>query len=235
VHYLQKAILDKLRYEQPLTYTALMPDAIESSHFRYHLKLLMTDGLIVKYDDSTYILSDKGAQEVDYLSANRTTITRTPKIITYTLLSYDDTLLLYTKPKEPYRGLVGLIGGKVHYGEPMDVSATREIVEKTGITLAREEAPTLAGVADIIIDKNGQPQSHVVAYVHTVRLINIPDKMPIEFVQITKEELPKLNLLPDVLPLLAAINKATTPFVTHVHCELVTSPSSSEPYDSTLS
>src|SRR3954470_370909 len=116
MHYLQKLILDKLRYHQPLTYSTLMPDGIESSHFRYHLKQLMTEKLVEK-DDTQYVLTAQGYTTVDYLSRGRVKPVMTPKIITYTLITHQGALLLHHKDKEPYRGLLALYGGKVCFGE----------------------------------------------------------------------------------------------------------------------
>jgi ADP-ribose pyrophosphatase YjhB (NUDIX family) len=217
MHYLQKAILDKLRHDQPLSYTALMPDHIESSHFRYHLKQLMTDGLVGKDGAGQYILSNKGQQEVDYLSVNRATITRLPKVITYTLLRHGNKMLLFRKPKEPYRNLWSLIGGKVHFGEDTAHAARRSVREKTGLEV---ELPRHCGVANIIIYKDNAPLSHVIAYVHTVDLQGLPGTMPPGLNAIALSEMHKYPLSPDLEPIVQHINTATTPFVEQIRCHI---------------
>jgi ADP-ribose pyrophosphatase YjhB (NUDIX family) len=217
VHYLQKSILDKLRYNQPLTYTALMPDGIESSHFRYHLKQLVTDGLVEKTADGLYMLSDKGQHEIDYLSADRTTLIRTPKVITYTLLTYNQQLLLYKKPKEPYRGLWGLIGGKVHFGEDIARAAQREVYEKAAL---RVEIPMLCGVADITIYKKQKPLSNVIAYVYSLALDELPENLPAEFKLCNNTDFAAGELMPDLQPLLDRIHAGPRPFVATIHCNL---------------
>lgn len=219
MHYLQKAILDKLRYESPLNYSALMPDGIESSHFRYHLKLLVSDGLVNKNADGHYGLTSKGEREVDYLSSGRTTIVRTPKAITYTLLTHQDRLLLYKKPKEPYRSLLGLVGGKLHFGEDAPQAAQREVHEKVGLTIP---LPTLRGVADIIILEDTEPLSHVAAYVHTFVLPDLPAALPKDIHVVQAAELDAFPLAPDLHPLLEAIETqvGTVLFVKQIRCQL---------------
>jgi ADP-ribose pyrophosphatase YjhB (NUDIX family) len=224
MHYLQKAILDKLRFEQPLNYAALMPEGIESSHFRYHLKQLMKDKLVTQIAEGAgkgrYLLTDKGEQEVDYLSQNRTTTIRTPKVISYTLLIHRGKLLLYKKPKEPYRGLYGLIGGKIHFGEDAAVAAKREVSEKTGLAI---DPPDFCGTADIIIAKHGEPLSHVTAYVFAAELDRLPEEMPAELAAIAKDELSGFDVLPDVPLLLDEIEagqKAGKPFAAVLRCSI---------------
>ena len=217
MHYLQKTILDKLRHGQAFTYTALMPAGIESSHFRYHLKRLMTDGLVEKVDKGRYKLSHNGMQEVDYLSENRTTIIRTPKIITYTLLTFHSKMLLYKKPKEPYRNLWGLIGGKVHFGEDIQVAAKREVYEKTGFII---EPPSLCGVADILICKDGSPLSHAIAYVHRAELEKAPATLPGKLELVAQSELGAYDLMPDLQPIIACINASHLPFVQRLCCQV---------------
>jgi ADP-ribose pyrophosphatase YjhB (NUDIX family) len=222
MHYLQKNILDMLRYRQPLSYTALIPDGIESSHFQYHLKLLIKDGLVIKDAQGSYRLTDKGEREVDYLSERRTTLMRMPKIITYTLLTYRGQTLLYKKAKEPYRHLWGLIGGKIHFGEAAADAAIREVFEKTGITI---QSPRFCGVADIRIYKHEQPLSHVVAYVYIAQLQALPASLPAELQIIDAAALARDAMIPDVLPILESIRTFETenqPFVRHLLCHLAT-------------
>jgi ADP-ribose pyrophosphatase YjhB (NUDIX family) len=217
MHYLQKAILDKLRHNPPLTYTALMPGDIESSHFRYHLKQLMTDGLVDKDTIGQYTLSSKGQREVDYLSVGRAPTVRLPKVITYTLLRHGNKMLLFRKPKEPYRNLWGFIGGKVHFGEDTVYAAWRAVHEKTGLEVGQLHH---CGVADIIIHKDNAPLSHVVAYVHTADLQNLPSTMPPGLNTIDLSELHRYPLSPDLEPIVQCINTATTPFATQIRCRL---------------
>ena len=217
MHYLQKDILDKLRHHQPLAFTELMPDDIESSHFRYHLQILKTDKLVDKDKSGKYVLTHKGQQEVDYLSVGRATIARLPKVITYTLLMHGEKTLLYRKPKEPYRNLWGLIGGKVFFGEDTAHAAKRAVNEKTGLDV---KLPQHCGVANIMIYDHGEPLSHVIAYVHIAQLESMPPSLTPELAVITPSELQPGVVSPDLKAVMALIQAGTFPFVTQIRCDI---------------
>lgn len=209
VHYLQKHILDVLRHQDGVRYRELLPADIESSHLRYHLGQLESAGYVQKQDQGTYRLTTAGKTIVDYLSSVGTQPKRTPKVISYTLLTYKDQLLLYQKDKEPYKGLVGMVGGKVHFGEDISAAAQREVHEKIGWDI---EQPRLAGVADIRISEDNTLLSHVVAYVHIGKLLELPADAVPQLIVMTRDKVDTFPLIPDLLPLLKAIDlhKKTT-------------------------
>lgn len=218
MHYLQKYILDKLRFEQPLNYSAMLPDNIESSLFQYHLKALVKDGLVQKQDDGAYALTHAGQAALEYMSVGRTTQVRMPKVITYTLLTHQGKLLLLRKQKEPYRNLLEPVGGKVHFGEEPQAAAQREVTEKLGLQLA--ERPMLRGVADIIINKDGEPLTHMVVYMHTCELPAIPANLPDYTVWLTHSELKSRNdLVASTLPLIDAALSGQELFVSFLRLD----------------
>lgn len=73
MHYLQKHVIDELRIRGDSRYTDLMPDAVESGLFRYHLKELEKRGLLTKVSRGRYKLSNKGLLLADSLSLNKHT------------------------------------------------------------------------------------------------------------------------------------------------------------------
>jgi len=207
---LQKHILDILRYQDGARYRELLPANIESSHLRYHLGQLESAGYVQKQaDQGLYKLTTAGKTIVDYLSSVGTNPKQTPKVISYTLLTYGGQLLLYQKDKEPYKGLVGMIGGKVHFGEDVSAAAQREVHEKMGWDV---DLPRLAGVADIRISEGNVLLSHVVAYVHVGKVAELPAKTVPQLIVTTDSEVRTHQLIPDLLPLLEAIDthKKTT-------------------------
>lgn len=216
MHYLQKTILDALRTRGPLTYMVMMPDDIESSHFRYHLNALLAAGLVAKDGEGRYALTVQGLQEVDYLSADRISQRRTPKIITYSLLRYGNDVLLYKKPKEPYKDLWGFVGGKVHLGEDMARAAQREVYEKLGL---RVLVPRQLGVADIIVHQGEALISHVVAYIHSVTLAKMPllgdTLMPLAAVVAGDRP-----CMPDVPPIMRSVSAGKGSFHAHIRCTI---------------
>jgi ADP-ribose pyrophosphatase YjhB (NUDIX family) len=217
MHYLQKGILDALRYHQHLSYTALMPDGIESSNFQYHLKQLIKDGLVKRRKQGGYGLTHEGRVVMDYLSEGRVTPVRMPKIITYTLITSRGRLLLYRKNKDPYRGLWGLIGGKIHFGENVSLAAQREVLEKTG---ARIPVPEFVGVANIVISQATKTLSQVTAYVHTIEIEDFDTSGADGMRFIRQEELSAFDLMPDFRSILRAVSSQTRPFVLHIKSEV---------------
>jgi hypothetical protein len=157
MHQLQKYILDRLRLEQPLSYSDMLPKDVVSSHFQYHLKSLQNEGLIQKESRGQYRLTHAGEAAVEYTSMGRDTPVRMPKVVTYTLLTHNDQLLLLRKQKEPYRNCVEPVAGKIHFGENAPDAAQRELYEKFGLHTQR---PTLRGTANMLITKNGKPLTH---------------------------------------------------------------------------
>ncbi len=162
MHYIQKQILDELRTNVDVRYARLNTGEIESGHFRYHLEQLISDGYVEQLERGLYRLSLKGQQYVDKLSKNSVNPASMPKLITYTLLRDGEKVLLQEKAKQPYMGLLNMIGGKLHEGEFAGDAAVREVYEKTGNKIDR---PKLAGVFEIQIKQRKDLVTHAVAYV----------------------------------------------------------------------
>jgi ADP-ribose pyrophosphatase YjhB (NUDIX family) len=204
MHYIQKSILDELRLVSSDHYAMLNKHDIESGHFRYHLGQLITDGYVQQLERGIYSLTTKGQQYVDELSSHRIHPEKMPKVITYTLLTYDDKILLQKKPKQPYKDLFNMIGGKVHLGESTEGAAVREVLEKTGETIV---SPKLRGVFEVRVNEADTLFTHVIAYVYEAALENVPDSV----VSFTRTKLnDSSELSPDLLALLGKIESNET-------------------------
>jgi ADP-ribose pyrophosphatase YjhB (NUDIX family) len=214
MHHLQKYILDRLRFEQPLSYSQMLPKHIESSQFMYHLRSLVKDGLVQKESRGIYTLTHAGQAALEYLSVGRIAPVRMPKVVTYTLLTHQGQLLLLRKQKEPYRHLIEPIAGKIHFGESAEDAAQREVHEKLGLEIPK---PQFVGVADIIIAKQQKPLTHMTAYVHRHELEALPSPLPENIVLGTLESLPSDQFVPATIPLIQSVLAATEPFVIKLH------------------
>ncbi len=209
MHIYQKNILDLLRQSAELRYSQMQPDDVESGHFKYHLNLLVKDGLVARKDRGLYALTDKGKSAVDRLSRGRVNPHLTPKVITYTLLQDEQNYYLHRKDKEPYLGLINLVGGKVHIGESTENAAAREIYEKAGRSIA---TPTLRGIAEIRISNKDTLLSHVVAYVYAAN-VEVDSTAENNLIPFTHAMLPKeKDVAPDLLEILTAIQTSKTLF-----------------------
>ena len=209
MHFIQKHILDELRTRGATRYSALQPDGIESSHFRYHLKDLERTGYVQSPSRGLYELTTKGQRYVDRLSRNTVNLLNMPKVITYTLLTQGDTYLLQRKDREPYRGLLNMIGGKVHEGETTMQASQREVAEKTNLHI---ENPTLAGVFEVIIRTSEHLLTHAIAYVYTAE---IQQDAAANLTAMPKQSLATTpDLAPDTLAIIASLNTKIPPIKT---------------------
>ncbi len=213
VHIFQKNILDQLRQTGSMRYSQLQPDDIESSHFKYHLNILVKDGLVTQEGRGVYRLTARGKSSVDRLSKGRVNPHITPKVITYTLLLGPGCYYLYRKDKEPYLGLVNMIGGKVHLGEPTKEAAIREVGEKTGLTAID---PALAGIAEIRISHGKNLLTHAVAFVYTA-VLDEQAEVPTSLIKIPTDGLTaRTDLAPDLLEIITAVQISTQIFAVNL-------------------
>jgi ADP-ribose pyrophosphatase YjhB (NUDIX family) len=168
MHFIQKHILDRLRETGAMRYSVLQPDGIESSHFRYHLKELEREQYVTSPERGVYRLTTKGQHLVDRLSRHTTNFINMPKVITYCLLTQGSSYLLQRKNRDPYRGFINMISGKVHEDETTIDACRREVQEKAGIEIS---APVLKGIFEIIIRSGGKLLTHTIAYAYTAEAL----------------------------------------------------------------
>ncbi len=214
VHILQKGIIDKLRRTDALRYSELQPGEIESSHFKYHLDQLIKDKLVERYGRGIYGLTAKGRAFTDRISDGLRKPSEMPKLITYTLLEDDDMYYFMRKDREPYRGLINMIGGKMHIGETADVAARREIYEKVGLVVTDV---SLCGVANIRVYEQDSLLTHAVAYIYRTHVAEVPANL----MAIKKSELSgHSDLAPDLPLIIKHIASDEPPFVISLRLNL---------------
>lgn len=207
MHYIQKRILDKLRTKQAMHYAQLKDDEIESGHFRYHLGELVKEEYVTQLERGVYDLSQKGNSYVDKLSSHKINPENMPKVITYTLLNDGDTLLLQYKSKQPYIGMLNMIGGKLHENETANDASVREVYEKTG---AHITSPKLTGVFEIIIRSNKELLTHAIAYVFKASVLS-DDFDPRSITPVAIKHINEaVQLAPDFLPIFSKIATSTS-------------------------
>jgi len=190
-----------LRQQATMRYTELQPDGVESSHFAYHLQQLIKQGDVTHVSRGTYSLTAQGQAAVDRLSKGSVNPKAGPKVITYTLLKDDIYYYLQRKDKEPYLGLLNMVGGKVHLGEFTSEASKREVYEKTGLHIS---TTTLHGTAEISIMQQSQLISQVIAYVYSATITGLD--VPSNLIKIPAAEVTsQVDVAPDLLPLLNAV------------------------------
>ncbi len=135
MHPLRKQILYQLITNPSLSFSKLRPKEIESNLFIYHLKQLISEGLVLKRTDGKYELTAEGIDFADKLSLKSFKIRIQPKIITLIVCqNKKGEFLLYKRGKQPFLGFVGFPYGKIHLGENITQAAERELKEKTDLS-----------------------------------------------------------------------------------------------------
>lgn len=135
MHWIQKHVLAQLITSPRLRYAKIKPGSVEGNLFMYHLRALMKEGLVVKSVDGLYELTPAGKLYADRLSLKTLTPRVQPRIVTLITCRNDqDEWLLYRRKRQPLLGQVGFPYGKLHLDESVEAAASRELMEKTGIS-----------------------------------------------------------------------------------------------------
>ena len=134
-HVIQKHILGVLMHQRFARFRDMRPPKTDSNLYSYHLKLLLTAGLVEKTDEG-YTLSKKGVVYVDRVSTATFDVRLQPKITTmFVIQNSDGQILLFKRYRQPFIGKWALPNGKVHITDASVAdSARREAREKLGVT-----------------------------------------------------------------------------------------------------
>lgn len=132
-------------------YMRLKPEEIESDKFNYHLKYLITKGLVDK-KDNLYGLTVEGRKYISNLDALGN-VRETFKVSVALYVTKGDQILLQKRLRHPFFGDITSVAGKVLPGEKVEDAATRKLLEETGLHAKFK----LIGInRKIRIDKNGK-------------------------------------------------------------------------------
>ena len=132
-HVIQKEIMSRLTKAEFLRFSELKSEKIESNLFMYHLRQLMSHGLVEKTENG-YQLTRLGKSYIDRSTLETLVLRPQAKIIT--ILAVQNNLnqwLVLERLHQPYLGYRGMPSGKVHYGEDLQQAAERELKEKTNL------------------------------------------------------------------------------------------------------
>ena len=135
MHPVQKQILSQLIFNPCFPFSKLKSKEVEGNLFIYHLKQLITEGLVQKTSDGKYELNLEGKIYTDKLSLKTFKPRIQPKIATLIVCQNNQgEYLLYKRKRQPFLELVGFPYGKIHLEETTLQAAQRELEEKTGLS-----------------------------------------------------------------------------------------------------
>ena len=190
----------------------MIPEGVESGHFRYHIKQLETRNLITKVERGLYRLSSAGLFFVDNISLNKHNPEKTPKFITYTLVRDKYSLGLYRKGKEPFKDKLNMVSGKVHQNELSLDASIRELKEKCEIYQNHLVSINRCGAAEIIIQNKTDVVSHFIAVIYKAEVKEIDDYKNILEIYNSSVLLKRDDLAPDFKQLFMAVNSGKKDF-----------------------
>lgn len=139
LHYYQKDLLKKLIVaSEPLRFNQLLIAGLESEHMNYHLQKLLDIGFINK-SDAGYSLSDQGKDYGNLMDDTVDIVEKQPKssvllVVARTREDGKDEYLVNKRLRHPYFGKIGLITGKIRFGETLVDASLRELYEESGLT-----------------------------------------------------------------------------------------------------
>jgi len=147
----REAIVTLFATQKTLAFTAIeKATGLRSNHLVYFLKQLQAEGILVKNGDA-YDLTIKGQGIIPHL-AHHTGKEQPPLCVAVVAIVRDGKICLLQRNKMPYKGLWGLVGGKLKHDETIPAAAVREVKEETGLDVRFEK---FCGVMPEHVIENG--------------------------------------------------------------------------------
>lgn len=147
MHWIAREILKKLAFTDGARYGELKPDGVEGNLFQYHARGLEREGLIARGSEG-YSLTEAGRRHVGDLSLAGGMKRRVLPGVMMVVVARDMSgqWLLFRWRRWPWRGLVGLVGGRHTAGRPAVEVAAEQLRNKTGY----EAEPRFVGLMSVI-------------------------------------------------------------------------------------
>lgn len=175
LHYFQKELLKKLTLSaKGLRFNELLIEGLESEHMNYHLQKLIEFKLVQK-QEQYYQLTDEGKDYSNQLDDNVDVVEKQPKtsvllvVVRYNEEKKEEEYLVNKRLRQPYYGKVGLLTGKVRFGESLEQAVERELYEESGLSAGSVK---LLSIYHKIRTKGEETVQDVIFYRHLVTEIS---------------------------------------------------------------
>lgn len=197
-HFIQRDILRTLSRRQGLSFSELKPQGIDNGIFSYHLKSLLSAGLVVRNDEQ-YSLSVEGTQYVSWVTRTNLDVHPQPKLFCFLIIENErGEFLLHKRNAQPFLGRYTFPGGALFFGEDLGELVTRQLLEKVGFRIKMQDR----GMASLRLGEGGYVMSHTYAHLFygTVLYGPRPHAKDKRFTPewVSLDDLAEANLLPDV-------------------------------------
>ena len=138
VHTVQTSILRALLFVPHANFAELQKTTdLSSDHFTFHIKKLMSAGLVEKTAEG-YRLTSHGKEYANRMDTDENEIEKQPKVSVALIVERQNgerrEFIVQQRLKQPYYGFYGRLGGKVRWGESFEEAAARELHEETNLT-----------------------------------------------------------------------------------------------------
>jgi len=130
----QYEILSNCKFWQDgAKYSQIKPNDIDNDLFNYHLQQLVKKDYLTK-ENALYCLTEKGKSLVTNVDDEIKSASSSFKVSIYACPVIGNKVLLHKRLKHPQYGYVGLVAGKIKYGENVLDTVKREFLEETDLT-----------------------------------------------------------------------------------------------------
>lgn len=165
-HHIQRAIIYRLALVPSLRFSQLQPDDIENKLFTYHLKKVVSAGLVAKNDAGEYALTAEGRRFGLRALDKQADLLNEPDSVLFLVVrrASDNAWLLYRRRAHPLRGGVGFMHAKPSSTEPSERVAATTLLTRTGL---RGTFRSLGGGMFRVLTSSGELES----FTHFVLLV----------------------------------------------------------------
>jgi hypothetical protein len=133
-HHIQKSIVYDLAFAESLRFSDLKPDELENKAFTYHLKKVISAGLVQKLESGSYSLTAKGRRVgKGAFKKDSRLLDRAYSILLLAVRSIDGKWLLYKRQTMPLLGLTGFMQAQPVAEIDARRTAQQTCLEQTGI------------------------------------------------------------------------------------------------------
>jgi len=134
LHRIQAEILGLLLFRPQARFRDLNRAKHRNDLFSFHLKRLVSLGLMVKNEDQTYSLTSLGKEFANRFDSTARALEKQAKLaILLVATNSRGQYLIQQRLKQPYYGFYGWPTGKIRWGEKVLAAARRELKEETSL------------------------------------------------------------------------------------------------------
>ncbi|HYH75446.1 MAG TPA: NUDIX domain-containing protein [Candidatus Saccharimonadales bacterium] len=175
LHKTQVSILHSLRYAPSARFNTLMrPTGHTSDTFKFHLRKLLSQGLVEKTSAGTYVLTAKGKEFANNLDEQQRMEQKQPKLSVLIVAPRTDadgrtSYLLQKRARNPYLGYWNEITGPVRWGDSFEDAAAKVLLKQTGLQ-ADFRVRGMRRIRDYAADSNALLEDKVFVIIEATKL-----------------------------------------------------------------